>query len=156
VFNTLRITGQPDASARFARSVSFGELTSAALRIVCRSAEGVKMPRVDRRRAHFGGTRGEPICFRPRASGRAISLFAAAIAPFIPSTNSVSKAQTWVNPNTGSWSVAGNWVGGVVPVSASGTQLVFSAGGAESYTAFNDIAIPFTLNRLTLNNNGSD
>src|SRR5688572_6416579 len=66
-----------------------------------------------------------------------------------------SHAQTWLNPTTGSWSVGANWVGGVAPVSGSSTQLTFNATGAQSYSSNNNIAAPFTLNRMTFNNSGS-
>src|SRR3954451_15413956 len=66
-----------------------------------------------------------------------------------------ASAQVWLNPNNGSWSVGANWVGGVPPVSSPATQLTFNATGASSYTAFNDIANPFTLNRMTFGNSGS-
>jgi T5SS/PEP-CTERM-associated repeat protein len=64
-------------------------------------------------------------------------------------------AQTWAAPVSGSWSVAGNWLGGAVPVSASTTDLRFDASAADSYTAFNDLANPFVLNEIDLNNTGS-
>jgi hypothetical protein len=57
-------------------------------------------------------------------------------------------AQTWLNPVSGSWSIGANWVGGVAPVLSSSTQLAFGATGVQSYSAFNDIANPFTLNAL--------
>ena len=79
----------------------------------------------------------------------------AAAAVITPILNSSSAAQTWVNPNTGNWSVASNWVGGLAPSSAPSTQLVFNAANAESYTASNDFASPFALNALTFNNSGS-
>src|SRR5438105_5005780 len=66
-----------------------------------------------------------------------------------------SHAQTWINPNTGSWSVASNWVGGVVPASSTSTQLTFNASGAQSYNSFNNVATPFTLNRMTFGNSGT-
>ncbi|MBC8109055.1 MAG: PEP-CTERM sorting domain-containing protein [Anaerolineae bacterium] len=66
-----------------------------------------------------------------------------------------SHAQTWLNPNTGSWNVGGNWVGGAAPVSSTGTQLTFNATGVQSYSASNNIVSPFTLNRMTFGNSGS-
>jgi hypothetical protein len=80
---------------------------------------------------------------------RAATLLAAAAAcsALLP----LAYAQTWLNPNSGSWSIAGNWVGGVVPFPSASTQLTFNASGAQSYTAFNDIADPFTLNALRFN-----
>jgi len=61
-------------------------------------------------------------------------------------------AQTWVNPNSGSWSVGANWVGSTPPVSAATTVLQFNATGSQTYTAFNNIANPFTLNAMNFNN----
>jgi hypothetical protein len=64
-------------------------------------------------------------------------------------------AQTWVNPNTGSWSQGVNWIGGLPPVPTPATVLQFNATGAQTYSAFNDIAPSFTLNTLTTSNSGT-
>src|SRR5205823_1962090 len=64
-------------------------------------------------------------------------------------------AQTWLDPTSGSWSVGANWLGGVAPVSSASTQLTFNSSGSQSYTATNDIADPFMLNTLNLNNAGT-
>jgi fibronectin-binding autotransporter adhesin len=62
---------------------------------------------------------------------------------------------TWNDPNTGVWSSASNWVGPSAPSSSVTTVLAFSASKSQTYTATNDLANPFLLNRLTLSNTGS-
>ena len=61
----------------------------------------------------------------------------------------LAQAQTWVNPNSGSWSVGTNWIGGTPPTSSASTQIAFNATGTQSYTSFNNIANPFTLGTRT-------
>jgi len=61
----------------------------------------------------------------------------------------------WNTPNTGNWTDSLNWSGGVIPSSAPATELAFVATGTASYTATNDIANPFLLKRLVLDNAGS-
>ena len=67
----------------------------------------------------------------------------------------LASAQTWVNPNSGNWSVGGNWVGGVAPLPLPTTAIQFNATGTQSYTSNNDLANPFTIGSLSLNNSGS-
>jgi T5SS/PEP-CTERM-associated repeat protein len=83
--------------------------------------------------------------FRTR---RAVTLLAAATVCSALTTG--ADGQTWLNPNSGSWSGASNWIGGLVPVPSTSTQLTFNASDAQSYTAFNDIADPFTLNAINV------
>ena len=64
-------------------------------------------------------------------------------------------AQTWISPNSGSWSVAANWAGGVVPTSSATTTLRFNGFNNSDITAFNDVANPFLLNTLELNRSPS-
>jgi hypothetical protein len=71
-----------------------------------------------------------------------VLLAAAAAASGLMANSQRAQAQTWVNPNTGSWSIAANWVGGVAPVQGAGTALTFNATGAQTYSAFNDSANP--------------
>jgi T5SS/PEP-CTERM-associated repeat protein len=86
---------------------------------------------------------------RNKRTSATIALAAAsAIAAVAPRAD----AQTWVNPNSGSWSVAGNWVGSVAPASASTTQLTFNAASVQTYAATNNIANPFTVNLVRFNN----
>ena len=59
---------------------------------------------------------------------------------------------TWNAPNTGVWSSGANWNVGTAPPSAPATELTFTATGASSYTATNDIANPFLLRRLAFDN----
>src|SRR3954464_8007186 len=89
---------------------------------------------------------------RRRARRMAVLVAASLGVSLIPRS---SPGQTWIDPTSGSWSVGANWLGGVAPVSSASTQLTFSSAGAQSYTAFNDIADPFTLNTLNLNNAGT-
>jgi T5SS/PEP-CTERM-associated repeat protein/autotransporter-associated beta strand protein len=65
-----------------------------------------------------------------------------------------AQVYTWNDPTTGDWSVGGNWAGSVAPPSDPTTQLVFNGTGT-TYTATNDIADPFLLNRLTLSHTGT-
>jgi T5SS/PEP-CTERM-associated repeat protein/autotransporter-associated beta strand protein len=62
---------------------------------------------------------------------------------------------TWNAPTTGDWSVGANWLGGTAPPSDPMTQLVFLATGTQTYTATNNIANPFVLNRVTVGNSGT-
>lgn len=62
---------------------------------------------------------------------------------------------TWKTSNSGVWSSGANWKGGTAPPSAPATELIFSSTGNSSYTATNDIANPFLLRRLVLDNTGS-
>src|SRR5206468_8492965 len=55
-------------------------------------------------------------------------------------------AQTWLNPNSGTWSDGANWAAAIAPISDSSTQLTFNASAGETYSTSNDIADPFTLN----------
>src|SRR5205085_12658543 len=79
----------------------------------------------------------------------ALLLWAAAAPPA-----AAQSTYTWVSPNTGHWSDPLNWVEGA-PAPSATTQLVFNATGTQGYTATNDLADPFTLNRLTLTNAGT-
>jgi T5SS/PEP-CTERM-associated repeat protein len=87
---------------------------------------------------------------RSRAACLAVASAAAVVSLAAPSS-----AQTWLNPNTGSWSVPGNWVNNIVPVSGATTVVNFNAVAAQSYSAFQNIAAPFTLNAINFNNSGS-
>ena len=62
---------------------------------------------------------------------------------------------TWKNANNGVWAAGANWTVGTAPPSAPATELIFSATGNKSYTATNDIANPFLLRRLALDNSGT-
>ncbi|MBI3881679.1 MAG: autotransporter-associated beta strand repeat-containing protein [Verrucomicrobia bacterium] len=75
-------------------------------------------------------------------------LFGPAPAPAQTLTNYV-----WSNTNGGAWSDVLSWtlLPGA-PVSASNTVLSFSASGSNAYTATNDLAAPFMLNRLFFTN----
>jgi hypothetical protein len=87
-----------------------------------------------------------------RRRARVLAVLAAAGAGL--SFSQLAYAQTWVNPNTGPWSNAANWIGGV-PASANTTQLGFNASGNQTYTSTNDLAGTFTLNAITFNNVGT-
>lgn len=84
-----------------------------------------------------------------RPNRKALLLAAVAGFGFV----ATSHGQTWVNPNTGNWSVPANWTPGL-PTSANTTALYFNATGAQSYVATNDIGA-FSLNSLNLNNSGT-
>ena len=88
-------------------------------------------------------------------SNRPVVLAALSAVAMLASSVQQSSGQTWVNPNTGNWSVGANWVGGVAPASSPTTGLVFNATGAETYAATNDLANPFQFGSLTLNNSGT-
>lgn len=66
------------------------------------------------------------------------------------STATVS-AQTWSGGGAdNNWSTTGNWVGGIAPVSNAATEVTF-ANPALRNSPFQNIANPFSLNRLTVN-----
>lgn len=65
-----------------------------------------------------------------------------------------SQAQTWTAAASGNWSLGANWSPGA-PASGSTTALTFPSSNATAYTATNDIANPFVLNALTINNTGT-
>jgi len=60
-----------------------------------------------------------------------------------------AQTSTWISPTNGNWSAAGNW--DVPPVGGATTILNFNAAGSQAYTATNDLADPFLLNRIVLN-----
>lgn len=88
---------------------------------------------------------------RPFGRGR-VTLGAALLA--LPAAPLAQAQSVWNNPAGGNWSVGPNWVGGAAPASAATTALVFGspATQAATYAATNDIANPFQLNALTINN----
>ncbi|MEI7436427.1 MAG: hypothetical protein WCL16_06435, partial [bacterium] len=63
-------------------------------------------------------------------------------------------ACTWAAPTNGNWTVGVNWLGGTPPSASSPEmQLTFGGSASESaYSATNDNAGNFQLNRLVLNN----
>src|SRR5690349_15134323 len=91
--------------------------------------------------------------YRLVRSHKALAVLAAASSLAV--TSKWAGAQTWVNPNSGSWSVGTNWVGGLPPVPGATTALTFNATGTQTYTAFNNIANPFALNAVNFNNAGT-
>ena len=92
-----------------------------------------------------------------RASRRTFALLSAAAAAgtSLLVAQQRADAQTWVNPNSGSWSVGTNWIGGVPPVSGATTALQFNATGSQAYSSFNNIATGFVLNTLTTSNSST-
>src|SRR5262245_38677044 len=88
-----------------------------------------------------------PIGLGRTAHGAALFILLA-VAPRAPAQS------TWNNPAGGNWSVGGNWQAGTVPTSGVTTALVFGSPTTQTatYTATNDIANPFQLNGLTVNN----
>src|SRR5262245_61644286 len=83
-----------------------------------------------------------------RAAHGATLLILLAVAPHAPAQS------TWNNAAGGNWSVAGNWQAGTAPVSSATTAVIFGSPATQTatYTATNDIANPFQLNALTINN----
>jgi autotransporter-associated beta strand protein len=84
---------------------------------------------------------------------RALSLAAFAA---IPSLAARGQTSTWV-PTSGSqnFNVAGNWDLNKVPTSGTNTVLVFGGSGSDSYVATQNIANPFTLNKLLITSTSS-
>src|SRR5205809_365846 len=66
---------------------------------------------------------------------------------------------TWVGTATGataqSWSTASNWAGNAVPTAGSTTDLVFNSILDTTFSASNDLAGPFLVRSVTLNNQSS-
>jgi hypothetical protein len=73
--------------------------------------------------------------------------FATALVSGLPA----SAAQSTWDGLDGVWSLGTNWTPDGVPLSAIDTELIFAGSGATPYTATNDIAGAFQLNKLTLN-----
>ncbi len=63
---------------------------------------------------------------------------------------------TWTQTTAGDydWSDSGNWSGGNVPLSDSGTQISIPMPASGTIGIDNNLASPFTLNRLTFNSQG--
>src|SRR4051812_20247945 len=75
-------------------------------------------------------------------------VLALATSLFTPSSAS---AQTWNNPVTGSWNLAGNWIGNVQPASSDVAVVTFNATAGQSYTSTQNLGTPFTLNTMVFN-----
>ncbi len=82
-------------------------------------------------------------------------LLSALVALLAVAAPAAAQSYTWNAPNTGTWADPLNWTGGVAPPSDATTELTFAASGASSYTATNNVANPFLLRRITLNNTGT-
>jgi T5SS/PEP-CTERM-associated repeat protein/autotransporter-associated beta strand protein len=82
-----------------------------------------------------------------------VSIFAAAVtAALLP--RPAAAQSVWTDIAGGNWNVSDNWVGGTIPVPGATTALIFGdpTTQAATYTATNNIANPFNLNALTVNN----
>jgi fibronectin-binding autotransporter adhesin len=73
-------------------------------------------------------------------------------------TAQATTTNTWTNTVAGTynWSAAANWTNGAVPASGSGTVIQHQepASGGGTFSINNDIANPFTLNKLRFFNTG--
>jgi fibronectin-binding autotransporter adhesin len=100
-----------------------------------------------RRNENVGGGVRARVRVLPLAAGAAVavgSIASSALGQF-----------TWVG-NTGNFSTAGNWQGGVQPpLSSPTTALTFFSGNAAAITATNDLGTPFVANSLTFNTNNA-
>jgi hypothetical protein len=68
-------------------------------------------------------------------------------ASLLAAASATAQTYTWQGDINTNWETPGNWAGSAVPVSGSGTRLVF--GAAPSPSIVNDIGFGlFTLNRL--------
>ena len=65
----------------------------------------------------------------------------------------LAQTYTWTSTSNGNWSAAANW--DILPVGGDATTLQFNAAGSQAYTATNDLADPFFLNRIILNSTSS-
>src|SRR5262245_43987377 len=96
------------------------------------------------------------ICLFPRGEPRhtRTGLLAAGLVILFLVGPAARAQSVWNNPAGGNWSIGGNWQGGTAPTSGLTTALVFGSPvtQAATYTATNDIANPFQLNALTINN----
>ncbi len=68
---------------------------------------------------------------------------------------SAQTTNSWTNTVSGNWTAATNWTPGA-PASAPTNILQFLASAGVSYTATNNFASPFILNRLVLNSTSSN
>ena len=80
---------------------------------------------------------------------------AAAIALQSGAVHAQVTTDTWKSGITGNWSTGTNWVGNVAPTPGNTTSLFFNNVTTTAYMANNDIANPFSLNSLTLNNSNA-
>ncbi len=95
------------------------------------------------------------------SSVKSIAIFSGSIAlaaAIVLQTGTVhaqTTNDTWKDGMTGNWSIGTNWTSGLVPTSGTTTVLTFGNTTTTGYTSTNDIANPFVLNSLTLNNTGT-
>src|SRR5690242_360816 len=83
---------------------------------------------------------------------RALSLAAFAAIPSL-----AAHGQTWLPRNTSeNWNVAANWDTNAVPGTGTATVLTFGATGTDSYVATQNVANPFTLNKLLITTTSSN
>ncbi len=72
----------------------------------------------------------------------------------LAATASAQVTNIWTNASSGNWADTTNW-SPLAPLSAPATILQFNASGTTAYTASNNLANPFQLNRLVLNSSSS-
>lgn len=90
-----------------------------------------------------------------RQSCLAAALGCGVLIVFAFRASAQAPTNTWIAPNSGSWSSASNW--SAVPLASGfGTILQFNAAGTDSYTATNDVANPFRLSGLILNSSSTN
>jgi autotransporter-associated beta strand protein len=87
---------------------------------------------------------------------RALTLAAVAAIPSLAARGQ-AVTSTWLPTNTSdNWSVAANWDRNAVPTSGTNTVLVFGGTGTASYIATQNVANPFTLNKLLITSTSSN
>lgn len=59
------------------------------------------------------------------------------------------------SPATGNWNSDTNWADGIMPASSLDTELTFGGSDAGAYTATNNFAGTFSLNKITFNSSSS-
>jgi hypothetical protein len=90
--------------------------------------------------------------FTLRTNTPALGLFIALMAVFCLITRDAALAAnvSWINPNSGTWSNASNWSGGVVPNNGAQSYFVSIANAVGQYTYVTQDLPSVTVSQLTL------